>query len=95
MTQPISGAQPPPDKPEPAPVVQRVGIPEAMVSVFSALAFALSARLLLLLALAGAFVLALMAMQSQSYQSIGILIAYALLIVGPMVYLEARGNRPR
>lgn len=85
----------PPEAPRPTipPSVQRVGIPEAMVSVFSVLAFALSARLLLLLALIGAFVLALMAMDRQTPLAAAILVAYALLTVAPLVYLELRGKR--
>lgn len=80
--------------PEPPVIVQRVGIPEAILSVFAALGFALSARLLLLLAIIGAFVLAMMAMQNTSYQTIGIFVAYALLVIVPLVYLETKGKRP-
>lgn len=74
-------------------VVQRVGIPEAMLSVLGAVAFVLSARLLLLLALLGAFVLGLLAMTSQTYVSVGILVAWALLVIFPLVWLEGRTKR--
>lgn len=81
---------PSPTPPPEAPVIQRVGIPEAMVSVFSALAFALSARLLLLLALLGAFTLAFLAMRSQTPISVGILVSYCLLVIAPLIYLETQ-----
>lgn len=79
----------PPPVPQ-ATITTRVGIPEAMVSIFGVLAFALSARLLLLLSLCGAFVLSIMAMNSQSYTSVGILVAYCFLTVIPLAYLELK-----
>jgi hypothetical protein len=64
-----------------------------MVSVFSALALVLSARLLLLLTLVGAFVLGWAAMREQTYLALGVMIAYTVLTVIPMVSLEMRGHK--
>jgi len=61
---------------------------DAMIAAFSGLGYALSARALLLLTLVGAFVLAVMAMQSQTNPALAVLIAYCLLTVVPVSYLE-------
>ena len=60
------------------------------MAAYKTMGYILSARALLLLALVGAFVLAVMAMASQSTPSLEVLIAYAILGVGPVAYLEAR-----
>lgn len=52
----------------------------------------LAVRLLLLLALAGGFVLALFALLNGSYQAGGVLVAYACLVLIPLVWLEARSK---
>jgi uncharacterized membrane protein (Fun14 family) len=52
--------------------------------------YALSARSLLLLALVGAFVLAVMAMSTETMMRLYTLIAYCLLVVAPVVVLELR-----
>ncbi|HEX9158788.1 MAG TPA: hypothetical protein VF835_01065 [Rhizomicrobium sp.] len=53
----------------------------------------LAVRLLLLLALAGGFVLALFALLNGSYQAGGVLVAYSVLILIPLVVLE-RSSKP-
>ena len=58
------------------------------LGVFHAVATLLAIRLLLLLALAGGFVLAVMALQIGTYQAGGVLVAYAVLIVIPLIMLE-------
>ena len=52
--------------------------------------YALSARALLLLALVGAFVLAVMAMATESLMRLYVLVSYCLLVVAPIVALEIR-----
>lgn len=61
-----------------------------MLTAFKALGFALSARALLFLALIGAFVLAVMAMLAQSYGALAVFIAYGILAVGPVTFLEIK-----
>lgn len=56
--------------------------------VLSAVATLLAVRLLLLLALLGGFALAFMALQHGTYEAGGVLVAYAVLIVIPLIYLE-------
>jgi hypothetical protein len=60
----------------------------AAAGVLHSIASLLAVRLLLMLALAGGFIVALLALQYGSLQSAGILVAYALLIVLPLVWLE-------
>lgn len=60
----------------------------AALGVFQAIGTLLAVRLLLMLALVGGFVLALMALRSGTYQAGGVLIAYAVLIVIPLIWLE-------
>lgn len=62
--------------------------------MFQVFALILATRLMLLLSLAGAFVLALQAMEHQTYPAIIMFCAYCLLIIAPLVYLEIR-SRPR
>ena len=52
--------------------------------------YALSARALLLLALIAAFVLAVMAMATESLMRLYVLVAYCFLVVAPVVALEIR-----
>jgi hypothetical protein len=61
---------------------------EAFHGVFNALALVLSVRIMLLLALSGGFFLAVTAMQRQTPISVIVLVAYALLVIGPAAFLE-------
>lgn len=63
---------------------------DVMLAAFQALAFAISARALLMLSIVGAFVLAVLAMEMPDGMRLGILIAYAVLVVVPMCFLEFR-----
>lgn len=63
---------------------------DVMLAAFQALAFAVSARALLMLSIVGAFVLAVLAMEAPDGMRLGILIAYAILVVVPMCFLEFR-----
>ena len=60
------------------------------MAAFRSAGYILSARALLLLALIGVFVLAVMAMIWQTLPALEVLIAYAILAVLPVAYLEAR-----
>ena len=60
------------------------------IAAFTALGYALSARVLLLLALVGAFVLAVMAMMSESLPRLEVLVAWGLLTILPCTILEIR-----
>ena len=60
---------------------------QTMLAAFTALGYALSARAILLLALIGAFVLAV---RAQTAMDLGVLIAYALFAIVPVVVLEIR-----
>ena len=74
-----------------APVpVQDLAILRSIAAVIAASAAVLATRLILLLALIGGFVLAVMAIQSPNAMVIGVLIAYGVLIMIPLVYLETR-----
>lgn len=65
-----------------------------MVAAFTGLAYALSARSLLLLSLIFSFVLAVMAMNSQSLFSLYVFVAGASFTILPVAYLEARRRTP-
>lgn len=75
-------------------VIQRAGIPEALVAAFAALGYALSARLILTLSLLGSFVIGCMAMVDPSILKLCILIAYSALTVVPSTLLELFAKRP-
>lgn len=60
---------------------------DTVLSAFTGLGYALSARALLLLTLIGAFVLA---MRADGTSGIAVLIAYAVFTVIPVVILEVR-----
>jgi hypothetical protein len=64
-----------------------------IVSAFTGLGYALSARALLLLSLIGAFTLALVAVEQQSVMSLMVLVAYAAFAILPVVFLEVRKVR--
>ena len=65
----------------------------AFVGVLAALTSLLAARLLLLLSISGAFVLAVMAMQAQSYAQLAVLVSFCCLTVLPMTYLDVVTHR--
>ena len=80
--------------PSPPVIIQRTGIPEAIVAVFSVLGYALSARLILTLSLIGAFTIAFIAMREATVLSLCTLVAYCALTVLPCAALELYGKRP-
>ena len=61
-----------------------------MVTTFKALAYVLSARALLFLALLFSFILAVMAMITQTQFSLYVLLAGSAFTILPVAYLEAR-----
>ena len=63
-----------------------------ILDMFTVLSRIIAVRFLLFLSLAGAFVLALQAMDRETIPAISVLIAYALLVLAPMVFLEVRGK---
>ena len=69
-------------------------ISSGLVSTWMGIGTVLAIRLLLLLTLAGGFTLAVMAMQAQTNLALAVMIAYAVLVILPMVYLSqfGRGN---
>lgn len=58
------------------------------LQAFLAIASVLAARVLLLLGIVGAFVLAWVAAHSESWNPLYVLIAYGLLVVGPLAWLD-------
>jgi uncharacterized RDD family membrane protein YckC len=58
------------------------------IGVFRAIASLLAVRVLLLLALVGGFALSWQALQLNSPQAVAVLIAYAVLVMIPLVLLE-------
>lgn len=81
----------------PEPLQPSVGMPASRPETTSSTeqilklaAYAISARALLLLALIGAFVLAVMAMATESLMRLYVLVAYCVLVVAPIVALEIR-----
>lgn len=68
-------------------------LPGHMLAAFRVLALVLAVRFMLVLALAGTFTLALLAMDRQTALSAVITVSFAVLTLGPLVYLEVR-NRP-
>ena len=80
----------PPDLIRGPPTEQTSSTHEAIVATFRSLGYVLSARALLLLALVFSFVLAVMAMISQTQFSLYILLAGSAFTVLPVAYLETR-----
>lgn len=68
----------------------RLEVYEAIASVIAASAAVLATRLILLLALIGAFSLAVMAVTEKSWIGLAVLVAYAVLVVIPLVLLETK-----
>ena len=69
------------------------GAMSAVVTAFTGLGYALSARALLLLALTGAFVLAVLVLTTKSVLGLGVLVVYVLFTVVPVTILEIRKTR--
>jgi hypothetical protein len=64
------------------------------LGVIAAIAGLTATRLLLLLAVSGAFYLATIAARSQSNASLFVMVAYAVLIVLPLVWLDSTKRGP-
>ena len=79
--------------PTPPPISSTPDRYDVMLAAFGAAGLALSARALLLLALVGAFVLAIMAMQSQTIAALEVLAIYGVFAILPVAYLETRRGR--
>lgn len=60
------------------------------MGTLAAIAAVLATRLLLLLAILGGFVLAVLALRNGSPQALATTIAYAVLVVLPLTWLESR-----
>lgn len=69
-------------------VIRRESVTDVMLSSFAALGYAVSARFLLFLSLLGAFALSVMAMNSQTVNSIVVVTLFCLLTVMPLVSIE-------
>lgn len=65
----------------------------AILAVLQSAALILAIRFFLFLALAGGFTLSLLAMSNQTTMSVVVLVAYCLLVLLPVVYLETRNKR--
>ena len=72
----------------PSPSTPSVRSDSAALGAFMAIASVLAARLLLLLGAVGAFVLAWVAAHSESWSPLYVLIAYGVLVVGPLAWLD-------
>jgi hypothetical protein len=66
----------------------------AVTGTLHAIAALLAIRKLLLLALVGGFAVTVMALRLGTYQALGGLVAYAVLILIPIVYLERTQRAP-
>ncbi len=87
---------PPPDQPEAireTVIIQRQEVSDVLLAAFSAMGFAVSARFLVFLSLFGAFVLAVMAMLSQSMMAVVVLSLFCILTVLPLVAVELFSKR--
>lgn len=63
-----------------------------LLAVMRAISRILAIRLLLFLSLIGGFALAVMAMVQQSWLSLALVVAFVLLTVGPLAWLEVQGR---
>lgn len=63
-----------------------------LLTVLRAISRILAIRLLLFLSLVGGFALAVMAMVQQSWLSLALVVAFVLLTVAPLAYLEIAGR---
>ena len=68
-------------------------LPESVMAVFRVVALVLAVRLMVVMALVGTFTLALIAMDKATVLHTATVVAFAVLTLGPLVYLEVR-NRP-
>lgn len=93
---PIAPTEPTPEPiatPAPAPPTNSVLLAQTL-GVIAGIAGLTATRLLLLLAVCGAFYLATIAANTQSNASLFVLIAYAVLIVLPLVWLDSTKRGP-
>lgn len=77
---------PSPPTPDPPAIVP----PPALDQRLRLLGYIVSARAILLLAVIGGFVLAVFAMTNQGVYSLLTLVAYSMIVILPLVYLEVR-----
>jgi hypothetical protein len=63
------------------------GVRAGQIGAFQAVASVLAVRFLLLLALLGGFALAFLALRAGTPQAAGVLVAYAVLVIIPLVWL--------
>lgn len=80
---------PPPLQIETRTIIEKPGVEAVLLAAFAALGYAVSARLILLLSVIGGFVLALVGQRSNSLIGLIIVAVYGLLVVCPLVLLEA------
>lgn len=93
---PIAQTEPTPEPiatPAPAPPTNSILLAQTL-GVIAGIAGLTATRLLLLLAVCGAFYLATIAANTQSNASLFVLIAYAVLIVLPLVWLDSTKRGP-
>lgn len=83
-----------PVQPSPTIIERGPTTAELLNGAFAAIARVLAVRLQLMLAVIGAFVLAMLAMQWQTLPGLFVLIAWNILTVLPLIWLEYTG-RPR
>lgn len=88
---PIAQMAPPPP---PIPERDAHALLSQTLGVIAAIAGLTAARLLLLLAVCGAFYLATIAANTQSNASLFVLVAYSVLIVLPLVWLDSTKRGP-
>lgn len=82
--------KPIPPRIEPPTDDAQLGVYKAIAAVLAAGAAVLATRFILLLGLVGAFVLAVIAAESASWLTLGVLCAYAILVLIPLVLLETK-----
>lgn len=75
--------------PEPTPP-RLILPPDEVMGVLGAIALVVAARVLLALSVIGAFVLAFLTVQAPSVGAIVMTSMYAVLVVGPLVYLSLK-----
>lgn len=89
--QDVPPTEPPPRPTRPVKEVRQVQFPTAEVlAVLTLMLKVLSTRVILALAGAGAFILAFMAIQSNSMQGIAMAAVYAVTVFAPCIYLAIR-----
>lgn len=87
--------KPTPQRIEPQADDAQLGVYRAIASVLAASAAVLATRVILLLGLVGVFVLAVIAAESASWLTVAVLVAYAILVLIPLVLLETRTHWPK